>query len=91
MCGRVFYMLLCTFHSYGSALATLYWRLGWEVGVVSRILATNGINWGYFFDHNPFEPHCNQHPNNFVVLPPVCKREIFNPIIIIDFALFVGT
>ena len=52
-------------------LAALYWRLGWEVGVVSSTLATNGLNWGYFFDHNPFEPHCNQHPNNFVILPPV--------------------
>ncbi|CAI8015944.1 hypothetical protein GBAR_LOCUS9845 [Geodia barretti] len=59
--------LLCT---HGSVLAALYWRLGWEVGVVSSTLATNGINWGYFFDHNPFEPHCNQHPNNFVILPP---------------------
>ena len=28
-----------------------------------------GISWGYFFDHNPFEPHCNAHPNNFLILP----------------------
>jgi hypothetical protein len=28
----------------------------------------NLISWGYFTDHNPFEPHCNAHPNNFVVL-----------------------
>ena len=28
-----------------------------------------GISWGYFFDHSPFEPHCNAHPNNFLVLP----------------------
>ena len=52
-------------------MALLYWQLGWEVGVVKRCLKENDINWGYFFDHNPFEPHCNAHPNNFVVLPPV--------------------
>jgi molybdopterin/thiamine biosynthesis adenylyltransferase len=57
--------------SHGSVLAELYWRLGWEVGMVSQTLSTNGINWGYFIDHNPFEPHCNQHPNNLIVLPPV--------------------
>lgn len=28
----------------------------------------NLISWGYFIDHNPFEPHCNAHPNNFLVL-----------------------
>ena len=26
------------------------------------------ISWGYFIDHNLFEPHCNAHPNNFIVL-----------------------
>ena len=26
------------------------------------------LSWGYFTDHNPFEPHCNAHPNNFLVL-----------------------
>ena len=60
-------------HRHGSLMALLYWQLGWEVGVVKRLLATNQINWGYFFDHNPFEPHCNAHPNNFVVLPPVSR------------------
>ena len=41
------------------------------MGVVKRALEAAGVNWGYFFDHNPFEPHCNSHPNNFLVLPPV--------------------
>ena len=59
--------------NHGSLLAALYWQLGWEVGVVSRALSTNQINWGYFLDHSPFEPHCNQHPNNFIVLPPVSE------------------
>ena len=39
--------------------------------MVKRLLEINGVNWGYFLDHNPFEPHCNSHPNNFIVLPPV--------------------
>ena len=33
-----------------------------------RILIENEINWGFYFDHNPYEPHCNAHPNNFVIL-----------------------
>ena len=52
-------------------MALLYWTVGWEMGVVKRVLEAAGVNWGYFFDHNPFEPHCNSHPNNFLVLPPV--------------------
>ena len=52
-------------------MALLYWTVGWEMGVVKRALEGSGINWGYFFDHNPFEPHCNSHPNNFLILPPV--------------------
>lgn len=63
-------------HSHGSLLAALYLRLGWEVGVVSRTLLTNQINWGYFLDHSPFEPHCNHHPNNFIILPPVSAYDI---------------
>lgn len=54
-------------------MALVYWTVGWEMGVVKRALETEGINWGYFFDHNPFEPHCNAHPNNFIVLPPVSQ------------------
>lgn len=34
------------------------------------MLDENEISWGYFTDHNPFEPHCNAHPNNLVVLDP---------------------
>ena len=58
-------------NSCGSLMALLHWQLGREVGAVKRLLEEEGINWGYFIDHNPFEPHCNAHPNNFVVLPPV--------------------
>ncbi len=52
-------------------LSSVYRRVGWEMGVVKRVLEAGRVNWGYFFDHNPFEPHCNAHPNNFIVLPPV--------------------
>ena len=30
----------------------------------------NDISWGYYIDHLP-ESHCNAHPGNLVVLPPV--------------------
>jgi hypothetical protein len=46
----------------------LFSRIGYEAGKIKRLLDENEISWGYFIDHNPFEPHCNAHPNNFVVL-----------------------
>ena len=49
-------------------IGLLFARVGFEAGRVKRILDENLISWGYFIDHNPFEPHCNAHPNNFVVL-----------------------
>jgi hypothetical protein len=39
-----------------------------------------GISWGYFFDHSPFEPHCNAHPNNFIILPKEKKAGILAPL-----------
>lgn len=39
-----------------------------------------GISWGYFFDHSPFEPHCNAHPNNFLVLPKHLSSGILGPL-----------
>jgi hypothetical protein len=52
----------------GSVVAELYYRLGREVGEFNRLLASNDISWGYFTDHY-MEPHNNNHPNNFIVLP----------------------
>ena len=49
-------------------LSRLAWRIGWEVGTVKRIMQDSRISWGYFIDHNPFEPHCNAHCNNLVIL-----------------------
>ncbi len=49
-------------------VALLFARIGYEAGRVKRIFDENLICWGYFIDHNPFEPHCNAHPNNFIVL-----------------------
>jgi hypothetical protein len=46
---------------------TLFSRIGYEAGLIKRILDEHQISWGYFIDHNLFEPHCNAHPNNFVV------------------------
>jgi hypothetical protein len=48
----------------------IYARSGAEAGKTKRIMDENLISWGYFTDHNPFEPHCNAHANNFVVLLP---------------------
>ena len=54
----------------GTALAHLVWRIGREAGEFCGLLRDNEISWGYYCDHNPFEPHNNAHPNNFLVLPP---------------------
>ncbi|CAG9310469.1 unnamed protein product [Blepharisma stoltei] len=50
-------------------LAKIFWKIGREAGQIKRILEDHDISWGYFIDHNPFEPHCNSHPNNFIILP----------------------
>ena len=48
----------------------IFTRCGAECGKIKRLLDEKEISWGYFSDHNPFEPHCNAHPNNLVVLDP---------------------
>lgn len=53
-----------------SDICIISYRIGWEVGLIKRIMQDNNISWGYFIDHNPFEPHCNAHCNNFIVLGP---------------------
>ena len=75
-CAHYIHLTWPLTHSCGSLMAALYWELGWEVGVVKRLMEESGINWGYFIDHNPFEPHCNCHPNNYIVLPPVSNITI---------------
>lgn len=55
-------------HSLTDLLSTLFSRIGFEAGLVKRVLDENLISWGFFIDHNLFEPHCNAHPNNFLVL-----------------------
>lgn len=54
----------------------------------------NLISWGYFIDHNPFEPHCNAHPNNLVVLDPTLEQpNILAPLdydLAFDFQNFVN-
>ena len=53
---------------------------------MKRVLDEAEISWGYFTDHNPFEPHCNAHPNNLVVLDPT-KNERSNILAALDFDL----
>lgn len=48
----------------------IFARTGAESGKAMRVKDEHLISWGYFTDHNPFEPHCNAHPNNFVVMFP---------------------
>lgn len=50
-------------------LCLLAWKCGFEAGTLKRALQDANISWGFFIDHNPFEPHCNAHPNNFIILP----------------------
>jgi len=52
------------------AICLIFARAGSEAGKAKRLLDENLLSWGFFTDHNPFEPHCNAHPNNFVVLDP---------------------
>ena len=49
-------------------IALIFARVGHEAGLIKRVMDDNMISWGYFTDHNIFEPHCNAHPNNFLVL-----------------------
>ena len=62
-----------------SSLAFLAYRIGRETGEVKRHLQDSEISWGFYIDHNPFEPHCNAHPNNFLVLN-ACFDHITAPI-----------
>jgi hypothetical protein len=48
----------------------IFEHTGAEAGKSKRVMDEELISWGYFTDHNPFEPHCNAHPNNFVVTLP---------------------
>jgi hypothetical protein len=51
------------------------------------------ISWGYFIDHNLFEPHCNAHPNNFLVLDLSTSGNLLAPLdfdMTYDFDTFVS-
>ena len=53
------------------------------MGKIVRLMNESEISWGFFTDHNPFEPHCNAHPNNLVVLDP-SKNEHANLVSVLD-------
>lgn len=55
-------------------------KVGYECGYIFRIFIENEINWGYFFDHNPYMPHCNAHPNNFVVINDENNEQLLAPV-----------
>ena len=56
-------------------MALIFARCGAECGKVKRLLDEAEISWGYFTDHNPYEPHCNAHPNNFLVIDPLSNKD----------------
>ena len=58
----------------------IYERIGEEVGAILRTLQEADISWGYFFDHHPFLPHCNAHPNNLIIRPPPYEQSILAPV-----------
>mmetsp|Transcript_45057 Transcript_45057/g.32935 ORF Transcript_45057/g.32935 Transcript_45057/m.32935 type:complete len:89 (+) Transcript_45057:43-309(+) len=79
-------------------MALLFERVGYECGRIKRIFDEHNISWGYFVDHNLFEPHCNAHPNNFIVLdldhPENHSHNILAPLdfdMAYDFDIFVCT
>jgi hypothetical protein len=53
----------------------IFARAGAEAGKIKRVLDDNLISWGFFTDHNQFEPHCNAHANNFVVVDPRSNKD----------------
>lgn len=69
-----------------TAIPLIFLRCGAECGKVKRLFDEHGISWGYFTDHNPFEPHCNAHPNNLVVLDPM-QNEHANLLGVLDLDL----
>lgn len=77
-------------------IALIYARCGAECGKVKRLLDEAEISWGYFTDHNPFEPHCNAHPNNFLVVDPAsnphkCITAALDFDLAFDFKSFLNT
>jgi len=65
-------------------LMLIFTRVGAEAGKGMRLKDEALINWGSFADHNPFEPHCNAHPNNYVVTFPAIT-EHHNLLAMLDF------
>ena len=63
-----------SFEVIATAIPLIFIRCGAECGKIKRLLDEHEISWGYFTDHNPFEPHCNAHPNNLVVLDPLTNH-----------------
>lgn len=55
-------------------------EVGRECGIVKRLLEEKSICWGFFFDHNPCLPHCNAHPNNFVVNEDNLEQSLLAPL-----------
>lgn len=73
--------------------ALLFQRIGYEAGLIKRLFDENLISWGYFIDHNLFEPHCNAHPNNFLVLDLSTSANLLAPLdfdMTYDFDTFVS-
>eukprot|EP00352_Strombidinopsis_acuminata_P002099 CAMPEP_0176396780 /NCGR_PEP_ID=MMETSP0126-20121128/44556_1 /TAXON_ID=141414 ORGANISM="Strombidinopsis acuminatum, Strain SPMC142" /NCGR_SAMPLE_ID=MMETSP0126 /ASSEMBLY_ACC=CAM_ASM_000229 /LENGTH=107 /DNA_ID=CAMNT_0017770611 /DNA_START=763 /DNA_END=1086 /DNA_ORIENTATION=+ len=52
-------------------IGLIFGKTGAEAGLAKRVMDENLLSWGFFTDHNPFEPHCNAHANNFLVLDPL--------------------
>lgn len=77
-------------------LMLIFARTGAESGKSIRLTNEHQISWGYFTDHNPFEPHCNAHPNNYVVMFPATSPHsnvlaMLDFDMAYDFASFVNT
>ena len=63
-------------------LIDIYVRIGYETGLVKRVMQEADINWGTFVGHSPISFHCNAHANNFVVLPPVIQNNKYRVMIV---------
>ena len=78
------------------SIGLIFARCGAEAGKTKRLFDENYICWGFFTDHNPFEPHCNAHPNNFLAIDPLSNAQrnltaVLDFDLAYDFETFVNT
>jgi hypothetical protein len=60
-------LLLKGLKEHKTLLGYIFWRFGWEVGAIMRLMHDEQISWGTYED--AIGLHCNAHCNNLVLVP----------------------